>query len=127
MSGRDERALGRKSTVPTSRDIQLTVSAGEAIELNGDDSRTWVQCPPKTPGGHSQCCATDEKCTDFGLCEKSGKLQNGSEYKYYYREYCTDKTWNTLACSNVCMNNGSPPAAQEDMVWGEDADDEKRI
>lgn len=40
------------------------------------------------------CCWDDQQCAPNGLC-----VENGA----YYREYCTDPTWESPACNKLCF------------------------
>lgn len=74
------------------------------------DNETVVPCNKlgiQQDGVHSSCCRLDgdlaqrDYCTTTGLCLST--LDNVPR-----REYCTDKTWKSPACINVCKdpNNG---------------------
>jgi hypothetical protein len=70
------------------------------------DNETVVPCNKlgiQQDGVYSSCCRLDgdadqrDFCTTTGLCLSTadGVLR---------REYCTDKTWNSPACVNVCTD-----------------------
>ncbi|KAK3324998.1 hypothetical protein B0H66DRAFT_636505 [Apodospora peruviana] len=80
------------------------------------DNDTYVPCNKlgiTQQGVHSSCCKLDgdpndrDLCASTGLCVNSGIISRG---------YCTDKTWKSPACVNVCTDprwGGSMTGAAE--------------
>lgn len=42
----------------------------------------------------------------MGLCGTGGATASDKSKGYWYREYCSDPTWGSSKCSNVCLQNG---------------------
>ncbi|KAF3809556.1 hypothetical protein GCG54_00012840 [Colletotrichum gloeosporioides] len=87
----------------------LAVSGQEVTcsALNGDigDKTTWVPCNKlglQQSGVFSSCCILDGPNESRDACDKSG-LCIDSEGKYR-TGLCTDKTWNSKACVQECVN-----------------------
>jgi hypothetical protein len=80
------------------------------------DNTTYVPCNKlgiEQHGVFSSCCQLDGKpeerdlCTTRGLCLRNGVTSRG---------YCTDKTWKSAACVNVCTSDedgGNPEGTVE--------------
>ena len=72
----------------------------------------YQPCPPATQGLPSMCCATNraanpDTCLPNGLCEGHGEIGAGFDTEApYYRESCTDKSWNSTYCLTLCIGPG---------------------
>ncbi|KAA6406787.1 MAG: hypothetical protein FRX48_09511 [Lasallia pustulata] len=78
----------------------------------------YQPCPPAAQGLASMCCATNrtsnpDTCHPNGLCEGHGEVGAGFDPEApYYRESCTDKSWNSTYCLKLCIgaaSDGSTP------------------
>lgn len=72
------------------------------------DNETYVPCNKlgiQQADVYSMCCALDgpaderDICSASGLCTASGRGLT--------RAYCTDKTWKSKACLNICMDDNA--------------------
>ncbi|KAN0076584.1 hypothetical protein V8E54_006726 [Elaphomyces granulatus] len=66
----------------------------------------------------SMCCATWDRCLPNGLCQNIATAQ-------YWRESCTDPTWESSMCIHLYLNLGSSDVALvlcEDGTWCFDSD-----
>lgn len=72
----------------------------------------YQPCPPAAQGLASMCCATNrtsnpDTCHPNGLCEGHGEVGAGFDPEApYYRESCTDKSWNSTYCLKLCIGAG---------------------
>ena len=55
-------------------------------------------------GGHSACCAIGDLCLSNGLCMDPDMEAKGANQ--YWRNGCTDKTFQDSSCANVCRGKG---------------------
>jgi hypothetical protein len=55
---------------------------------------------PCNIGTYSMCCATN-RTSDADQCLQNGLCYN-ADGNYYWRESCTDPTWTSEACSQLC-------------------------
>ena len=71
---------------------------GEAKSLTGT-----VSC--NSTGQYSACCMAGDECTTNGLC----KAPSDGNINWYWRQTCTDPTWQSDACPKYCNSpdNGS--------------------
>ncbi|KAF2093989.1 hypothetical protein NA57DRAFT_80992 [Rhizodiscina lignyota] len=92
--------------------IEAACYMPNGTEVPGDS----VQPCNQVQNTHSTCCGTNFTKTDLAndICDANGLCQNWVTYpdgrteKSWYREYCTDQTWNTPFClKNVCFTNGT--------------------
>ena len=67
------------------------------------DNETYVACNKlgiHQDGVHSSCCNLDGKnrdtCDPTGLCLNDG---------VFFRGYCTDQSWDSPACINICTDD----------------------
>lgn len=68
------------------------------------DNETYVPCNKlgiTQSGVYSSCCQLDGDPDERDLCTTSGLCIRGSVLS---RGYCTDKTWGSPACVNVCTS-----------------------
>ncbi|GAP88130.2 hypothetical protein SAMD00023353_1501030 [Rosellinia necatrix] len=76
------------------------------------DNETVVPCNKlgiQQQGVYSSCCRLDGDATQRDYCTTNGLCLSTSDGAIR-REYCTDKTWKSTACVNVCTdpnNDGS--------------------
>ncbi|KAI0157609.1 hypothetical protein GGR57DRAFT_460423 [Xylariaceae sp. FL1272] len=107
----------------------FTVSFGPLVlaEYNGcfapdgktlADNETFVPCNKLgiyQNGIHSSCCRLDgdmdkrDKCTPLGLCQSY-------DDNLLRREFCTDPTWQSAACVNVCTDPTQGGSASSSAV-----------
>ena len=77
------------------------------------DNETYVPCNKlgiTQQGVHSSCCRLDGAPDDRDLCASTGLCINNGVVS---RGYCTDQTWKSPACVNVCTQpNVSPHLPQ---------------
>ncbi|CAO2647660.1 Nn.00g085820.m01.CDS01 [Neocucurbitaria sp. VM-36] len=57
-------------------------------------------------GGHTGCCAPGDNCLTNGLCQ--GQSDEKRKANLYWRNGCTDPTWESAACSRHCVGLGEP-------------------
>ena len=74
----------------------LTVSQ-ICYDLDGNVLPTYGICTPTDVA--SVCCGINDACLTHGLCSSI----NGN----YYRGGCTDQTFNSKACSSICVGGES--------------------
>lgn len=94
----------------TAQEVSCWAPDGETLA----DNTTYVPCNKlgiQQEGVYSTCCNLDGRpgerdlCTTTGLCLNNGVLHRG---------YCTDKTWDSPACVNVCTDD-NVRAQQRDL------------
>jgi hypothetical protein len=51
-------------------------------------------------GGHTSCCAPSDKCLTNGFCQNP--YDNQIKANIFWRNGCTDPTWNDPACPKYC-------------------------
>jgi hypothetical protein len=56
-------------------------------------------------GGHTSCCAPGDNCLTNGLCQ--GAIDNARKANIFWRNGCTDPTWNDPACAKRCDGLGT--------------------
>ncbi|KAM7200397.1 hypothetical protein V8F20_005374 [Naviculisporaceae sp. PSN 640] len=81
---------------------QVTCFAPDGVTVA--DNETYVPCNKlgiTQQGVHSSCCRLDGAAQDRDLCASTGLCINDGIVK---RGYCTDKTWKSPACVNVCTD-----------------------
>lgn len=81
---------------------QVTCFAPDGVTVA--DNETYVPCNKlgiTQQGVHSSCCRLDGPAQDRDLCASTGLCINDGIIK---RGYCTDKTWKSPACVNVCTD-----------------------
>lgn len=87
----------------TAQEVECWAPDGETLA----DNTTYVPCNKlgiTQEGVYSSCCNLDGKpgerdlCTTTGLCLNGGVLSRG---------YCTDQSWDSAACVNVCTDEAS--------------------
>lgn len=98
-------------SVATAQEVECWAPDGETRA----DNTTYVPCNKlgiQQEGVYSSCCNLDGKPGSRDLCTTTGLCLNGSVLS---RGYCTDKTWDSPACVNVCTDEDvslmSPPWA----------------
>ena len=69
---------------------------------NGDPSKE-NDIPCSSSSG-SACCPSGWKCLDNGLCYLDNQ-------KYFGRYTCTDQSWKSPGCPNICTHSKSLPSA----------------
>ena len=90
----------------------LANAASQCYHPNGNPSTevdTWQVCDPDAE--HSACCAVGDECLTNGLCRNAASPANKNDY---WRDLCTDPTWESDACPKFCYNettSKSPDAA----------------
>ncbi|KAK7188316.1 hypothetical protein PSPO01_05507 [Paraphaeosphaeria sporulosa] len=86
--------------------------AAECYANNGslyaNTAATYVPCnlTAVENGEHSSCCAIGDLCMTNGLCMEPANEAKGANH--YWRNGCTDKTWQDPACPNVCRGDEEP-------------------
>ncbi|KAI6782751.1 uncharacterized protein J7T54_000894 [Emericellopsis cladophorae] len=68
------------------------------------DNETYVPCNKlgiEEDGVHSSCCNLDGKTDERDLCAQTGLCNNDG---ILWRGYCTDQSWESAACVNVCTD-----------------------
>ncbi|KAG9251870.1 uncharacterized protein F5Z01DRAFT_256023 [Emericellopsis atlantica] len=68
------------------------------------DNETYVPCNKlgiEEDGVHSSCCNLDGKASQRDLCVQTGLCNNDG---ILWRGYCTDQSWESAACVNVCTD-----------------------
>jgi hypothetical protein len=55
-------------------------------------------------GGHTSCCAPGDNCLTNGLCQ--GPSDEKRKANLFWRNGCTDPTWNDAACPKHCEGLG---------------------
>lgn len=86
---------------------QIRLTAAEVTCFAPDgvtvaDNETYVPCNKlgiTQQGVHSSCCKLDGPADDRDLCASTGLCINNGVVN---RGYCTDRTWQSPACVNVC-------------------------
>lgn len=53
--------------------------------------------------GHSACCAVGDLCLTNGMCRNPSDDSNSRNDNWYWREGCTDPTFQDDACPRYCM------------------------
>lgn len=79
---------------------QVTCFAPDGVTIA--DNETYVPCNKlgiTQQGVHSSCCRLDGAPDDRDLCASTGLCINNGVVS---RGYCTDQTWKSPACVNVC-------------------------
>ncbi|KAF2122043.1 hypothetical protein BDV96DRAFT_136726 [Lophiotrema nucula] len=68
------------------------------------DTRHYVPCSPSAveKGQHSSCCRIGDACMTNGLCLAPSNKRDG--WNYYWRDGCTDSTFQDPACPNYCRD-----------------------
>lgn len=81
----------------------LGVTSGQCYSPDGSlfPDNSYMPCI-STNGVDSMCCLTNTTVPqDADTCLASGQcLREGA----YYRDFCTDKTWRSPNCLNVCID-----------------------
>jgi hypothetical protein len=65
-------------------------------------------------GQHTSCCAPGDICLTNGLCQSQG--DNNRKANLFWRNGCTDPTWNDPACPKHCEGLGVWPYGMFVMV-----------
>lgn len=68
------------------------------------DNETYVPCNKlgiEEEGVQSSCCNLDGKTDERDLCAQTGLCNNDG---ILWRGYCTDQSWESAACVNVCTD-----------------------
>jgi hypothetical protein len=104
------RLPGRSSvldihTKQTPLRLEIASMESECYDYNGvqyNNSRIKIPCNTTAieNGKHSACCAPDDLCLTNGMCRNQGDDQIGKNY--YWREGCTDATFEDSACPQYC-------------------------
>ncbi|KAF2124077.1 hypothetical protein P153DRAFT_361690 [Dothidotthia symphoricarpi CBS 119687] len=84
--------------------------SAQCYAINGTaypDSR-YVPCnkTAAASGQHTACCAPTDVCLTNGLCQEAGG--NKASTNLFWRNGCTDPTWNDAACAKHCDGMGDP-------------------
>lgn len=69
------------------------------------NNETYVPCNKlgiTQSGVFSSCCALDGPADERDICSSSGLCINKQQQPQ--RGFCTDKTWKSKACVNICMD-----------------------
>lgn len=94
--------------------------ADACYHVNGDAIKdpAFVPCNLITPGVASSCCPT--KRADFpSVCLANGLCRNDNDV---FRGSCTDKTWKSLSCPQLCTTGfGQKRQDVGDPVGGQNA------
>ena len=70
----------------------------ETLLANGTLTLDYYQPCPASPGASaSMCCAASDTCQSNGLCWNSG-------YAIYWRESCSDPSWESSGCMKLFTN-----------------------
>ncbi|KAI1260071.1 hypothetical protein F5Y18DRAFT_407332 [Xylariaceae sp. FL1019] len=84
------------------------------------DNETIVPCNKLgiySEGVQSSCCRLDgdedkrDRCTTRGLCQNIG-----DGYSTVRRGFCTDKTWQSDACINICTDPAQGGSATDEVI-----------
>ena len=70
----------------------------------------YVVC--NTTADVSACCAPDDECTSNGFC----RLKTAPDFGGYWRNLCTDQTWQSDSCPQYCLNATTAGAALSSCV-----------
>ncbi|KAH8722961.1 hypothetical protein GQ44DRAFT_711128 [Phaeosphaeriaceae sp. PMI808] len=57
-------------------------------------------------GGHTSCCAPGDNCLSNGLCQN--QYDNKRKANIYWRNGCTDSSWNDPSCPRHCEGLDKP-------------------
>lgn len=74
------------------------------------DNETYVPCNKlgiQQADVYSMCCALDGPADERDICSASGLCTGGG--RGLTRAYCTDKTWKSKACLNICTDDNVSP------------------
>lgn len=72
---------------------------------NGTMDNNYVACDTNAP--NSACCASTDECLTNGLCRP---VNSTGEANDYWRDLCTDQTWESDACPKFCYNQETSKA-----------------
>lgn len=82
------------------------------------DNETYVPCNKlgiQQADVFSMCCALDGPAEDRDICSSSGLCTDRSNR--LTRAYCTDKTWKSKACLNICTDDKVSPLSPGQLSW----------
>ncbi|OAL52559.1 hypothetical protein IQ07DRAFT_678517 [Pyrenochaeta sp. DS3sAY3a] len=57
-------------------------------------------------GGHTGCCARGDNCLTNGFCQS--QIDDQRDANLFWRNGCTDPTWQDPACARYCVGQGAP-------------------
>lgn len=72
--------------------------SSQCYSPSGSLSPSSHPCNPSAPA--SMCCSAGQTCLPNGLCEDPHASGNAT----YIRGSCTDKSWKSLECLWLCLN-----------------------
>ena len=81
---------------------------------NGTSSPDFIPCD--TGGEHSACCTPTDECLTNGLCRPSTADSLSNEF---WRDLCTDPTWESDACPKYCFNTTTSEFSNIYFNYGE--------
>jgi hypothetical protein len=88
---------------------QIAIMPSKCYGIDGTPYATldrYIPCN-STTSGHTSCCAPGDSCLTNGLCQ--GPADNKRKANIFWRNGCTDPTWNDPACAKVCDGIGNTP------------------
>ncbi|KAF4910716.1 hypothetical protein CGCVW01_v011636 [Colletotrichum viniferum] len=101
--------------------LAATASAQEVACYAPDGSvannETYVPCNKlgiTQSGVFSSCCALDGPADERDICSSSGLCINKQQQPQ--RGFCTDKTWKSKACVNICTDESSGGSASNSTI-----------
>lgn len=112
---RDIRREGRPHHTPSAhrraitRLRQTATMTTQCYGVDGtpDKQGRYIPCniTAVEEGSHSGCCAPGDNCLTNGLCQ--GQSDEKRKANLYWRNGCTDPTWEDAACARHCIGMGT--------------------
>ena len=74
---------------------------GNAVTSTGDQP-----CFPLDP--ESMCCSPGYACLENKMCQKTAESNDYTLFGLFWRNSCTDQSFNSPGCPNLCVNAEGP-------------------
>lgn len=90
--------------------------AAACYNRDASENSLTYPCPVTGPDGFAACCQAGHACLSNGLCAIA--FDGSFDLSHLFRRSCTDASWESDSCPQVCLDDASPTVSVESCSEG---------